>query len=246
MRHAWLILILSSTAPGMLGCDRDRPGPPEKFPHQAPPAATPLFEPFTAEHPPATAPAYTPLPDFSPLPPPPARALPPMGPQAIPTRYVTARPGQRMVFRIQTLDGKAVTQATEVLAIEPRAIVLRKSVTSQYGQFSHDIRQRRFIPPGQGGDWPAPAGTQIGEELIEVGHESLLCEVYETKRSGRLYRTWLCRDVPGWIVRYQDENNGLWTTRLDLIEWTRQFRGRQLRSGRYNTLAEGSGDEAGL
>lgn len=219
MRHAWLILTLSA-ALVTLGCDRDRAAPPGQPPGQTDPAAMPLFEPFTAEHPPATAPAYTPLPPFVPVPQPPARAQPNMPPQAIPTRYVTARPGQRMAFRIQPLDGEPVTQSTEVLAIEPTIVALRRSVTSQYGQFAHEIPQRRFIPPGQGGDWPAPSGEPIGQELIQLGEQTLLCEIYQTTRSGRKYRTWFCRDVPGWIVRYQDENGGQWTTRMELIEWT--------------------------
>ena len=84
--------------------------------------------------------------------------------------------------------------------------------------------QQRFSRRRSENDPTVPGGSQkIGDESITIAGRKLDCEVYETKMAMRgktlVTRTYICKDVPGWTVRVDNDSSGEMQTVTEAVEF---------------------------
>ncbi len=84
--------------------------------------------------------------------------------------------------------------------------------------------QQRFLLKRGEEDPAAPGNSKkIGEESITIAGRKLDCEIYEVKTAMRgktlITRTYICKDVPGWTVRIDNDSSGEMQTVTEVIEF---------------------------
>jgi hypothetical protein len=155
---------------------------------------------------------------------PPPTDGPDIPPQDIPTRYAGARVGMRSVLLVLTETGGRAKRVLEVLDVQGGNVRIRETAVSQYGDYFCDMDRERSRPAG---DADSQAGRKSQEqkekfvrtELVTIKGKKLLCDVHEFVSGGYTYRTWLCPDILGGVVRHADNAGGTWRTRLKLVDF---------------------------
>ena len=139
---------------------------------------------------------------------------PPIPPDQKPSRYANARIGQWVVYRCPMPDGANATRRMEVLDVDPKSVLTRRTLSGPFGQSSCEIPLNRWnIPDKEIG------ARRIGTQTVVVAGQPLRCEIIETHSGGTVFRTLYCPEVFGQLVRHSDNSNGYWKTRLQLIDF---------------------------
>ncbi len=111
---------------------------------------------------------------------------------------------------LKTKEGAGCILTAEVTYVDA------DTVTVVYSREPSRYRQQvypRMFTPEMMVRWEADLGKRVGEETVTVGIAEFKCQIYE-RRSEALVggdvetiipacvtRTWVCKGIPGWIVR---------------------------------------------
>jgi hypothetical protein len=148
---------------------------------------------------------------------PPPPALPPaIPPDKSPTRYADARAGQRTVMQ-QHIGETTTRRITDVLRVTDADVVVRQTVESGEHTWQSEMTFNRYVSDPQ--FEPPLAGEVIGRETLVIDGRELNCEVREGRDGGLRFRTYLCPEVFGWVVRHEQHDAGQWVRRLELVEF---------------------------
>jgi hypothetical protein len=120
-----------------------------------------------------------------------------------------------------TLAGEAA-ETLEVVKADANAVTLRTSVSISGVKPTEGETPRRYTPDELAQRLQA-WGKRLADETIRVAGKDLKCEVYEKEMSpvGKkvAMKTWLCREVPGWVVRVDNNASGETKTIYLVVEF---------------------------
>jgi hypothetical protein len=114
----------------------------------------------------------------------------------------------------------SVAQTREITQVDANTVTI-KTTTDVQGTKPVEAAIPRFYTLEQVGQIMAALGKKTGDQTLRVGDVEYSCEVYERvmvigNRRG-LTRTWLCKKVPGWTVRVDNDASGEMKTILELV-----------------------------
>ena len=214
--------LICLTAAGMLavGCGKEeKPAEPDKAETGAR-RPTPKVRPEAA---PAPAPAPKPAPAPAPTP---APAPAPAAGKKYPGMWADAKVGTMVKMRMVTTKG---TKTDEVIKADKDTVTVRTTMTMP-GVPASAIKPTEQMFPRYSTTDPvmgtAAEGAQIkklADKTLTLAGKSLKCEVYETvvTAGGRTItsRSYMCKEVPGWMVRMETDAMGKMGVMMELVDF---------------------------
>jgi hypothetical protein len=120
-----------------------------------------------------------------------------------------------------TLAG-GIAQTRQIVKADANTVTIRTTVEVKGTKPVESIIPRLYTPE-QLQQIMDGMGKKTGEETLHVGDKDFPCEIYDKVMvlSNRkvLTRTWLCKQVPGWSVRVDNDATGDTKTILQLVEF---------------------------
>ena len=114
-----------------------------------------------------------------------------------------------------------MVQALEVVKGDESTVTVRTTLNVEGVKPTEQVWPRRLMPEELRLTMEA-FGRKSGQEPLTVGDEGLACTVYQREMSfGRtkvLNKTWVCKDVPGWVVRVDNDARGAMATIFRVTE----------------------------
>jgi hypothetical protein len=232
------------TAAGLLavGCGKEeKPAKPEKETAAAPqpkpepepapkptPEAAPKPAPVPAPTPEAAPkPAPVPAPKPAPVPAPAPKPAPaPTAGKKYPGMWVDAKVGTMVKMTMVAAKG---TKTDEVIKADKDTVTIRTTMTMPGMPAGAMKPTERTVPRYDTVDpitGKVPAGVEIkklADQTLTIAGKSLKCEVYQTVMSmgERKFtsRSYMCKEVPGWMVRMESDSAGKMAVMMELIEF---------------------------
>ena len=149
----------------------------------------------------------------------------PVATKKYPGKWVDAKVGT--MVKMKQAGGYATT-THEVVKADADTVTIRMTMTVQGSAATMKPRERT-VPRYETTDpltRKPPAGTEIkklADQTLTIAGKSLKCEVYQTVMSmgERKFttRSYMCKDVPGWVVRVESDATGKMGVMMELIEF---------------------------
>jgi len=140
--------------------------------------------------------------------------------------WVDAKVGTMAKMKIIANKG---TKTDEVVKADKDTVTIRTTMTMPGVPADAMKPTERTVPRYETTDpitGKTPAGMEVkklADQTLTIAGKSLKCEVHETVMSagGRKFttRSYMCKDVPGWIVRVESDATGKMGVMMELVEF---------------------------
>ena len=115
------------------------------------------------------------------------------------------------------------TQTLRFVRADSNSVTIR--ITSSIeGVHPTEARRARWLTPDQLKRTMGGFGTKTGQGTLKVGDADLLCDIYTKEmtfdRRRVTTKTWLCKEVPGWTVRVDNDATGEMKTIQRVVQYT--------------------------
>lgn len=124
--------------------------------------------------------------------------------------------------RVASKLGGDMVQTLEVVQAGETTVTIRTTLNVE-GVKPTQRDFPRKLTPADARLTIAAYGRKVGQERLKVGDEDVACTVYQREMSfGRttvVNKTWVCTDVPGWVVRVDNDATGAMTTISQVTEF---------------------------
>jgi len=149
----------------------------------------------------------------------------PTGGEKIKTGWSDAKVGTMVKFKMQN----NMTMSQEVTKVTDDAVTVKVTTVAPAMPVPM-VRNQDFprygkpAPDGKAGPENVQAkGKKLPDQTLTVAGKSLKCEVWEvvTEAGGKKItsRSYMCKDVPGWIVKSENDALGSMATMMELVEF---------------------------
>jgi hypothetical protein len=114
------------------------------------------------------------------------------------------------------------TRTLEVLGVDANSVTIRSAIDVENVKPTTSQVPRMYTPEVMIAIMES-YGKKSGQEKLKIGQKDCPCDVYErvVYLAGRkvVNRTWICKEVPGWEVRVDNDASGEVKTILQVVKY---------------------------
>ena len=115
-----------------------------------------------------------------------------------------------------------MTRTQEVVKAGEKTVTLKTTVSVE-GVKPADVEMPRLFTVDQLRKAMEATGKRTGADTLQIADTAAPCDVYEKamKFGDRAVktRTWVCKDIPGWVVRIDSDATGKMETVSEVVEF---------------------------